>query len=190
MNRLLRVLLLLMAAGALASGVAVAQEEETVADQESQPPTEEDGSPTREDGSPELDTIERILQQEQAIEEDDQLGYDPGSRRDPFRSLQIRTDRPSARGPRPEGVPGLLIDDVTVRGIFVTPRGPVAQVVASREDTSFVLREGDQLFDGEVVEIRFKKDEYAEIVFKQGVRDPAAIKPFREVVKRLNQKGR
>lgn len=168
----------------LVAAVGVTQEEDPQEpDSEFQAPVTE-----TEEGSPALDTIERILLEEQVVAEDEELGYDPGSRRDPFRSLQIRTDRPSARGPRPEGVPGLLIDDVTVRGIFVTPNGSVAQVQASREDTSFVLREGDQLFDGEVVEIRFKKDEYAEIVFKQGVRDPSAIKPFREVVKRLNQK--
>ena len=54
-----------------------------------------------------------------------------------------------------------------------------------RAGPSYLVRAGDQLFDGEVVEIRFKKDELAEVVFKQGVSDAAAIKPFREVVKKV-----
>ena len=39
--------------------------------------------------------------------------------------------------------------------------------------------------NGEVLAIRYRKHEAAEVVFKQGVKDPAAIKPFREVVKRI-----
>jgi hypothetical protein len=43
-----------------------------------------------------------------------------------------------------------------------------------------LLKGGDQLFDGDVVTI--SRDE---VVFKQVVADPAASKPFREVVKSL-----
>ena len=114
-----------------------------------------------------------------------ELGYDAGGRRDPFLSLLSRAGRPRARGPRPEGVPGLLIDDIFLQGIFMTPHGGVAQVRASAKSASYLLREGDRLYDGEVVGIRFKKDELAEVVFKQGVEDPAAIKPFREVIKTI-----
>ena len=133
-----------------------------------------------------LDTINRILEEDQqSLENGLELGYDPGGRRDPFLSLLSRAGRPRARGPRPEGVPGLLIDDISLQGIFMTPQGGVAQVHASAKSASYLLREGDRLYDGEVVNIRFKKDELAEVVFKQGVRDPAAIKPFREVVKTI-----
>ena len=58
--------------------------------------------------------------------------------------------------------------------------GPAAQVQSADQDRSFLIRIGDQLYDGDVVSISSK-----EIVFKQIVGDPTALKPFREVVKKL-----
>jgi len=83
-------------------------------------------------------------------------------------------------GPRPDGVPGLLIDEIELKLIQRTVRGFVAQVSPQGARNSYLLREGDQLFDGDVVSIGQK-----EVVFKQVVQDPTASKPFREVVKRL-----
>lgn len=83
--------------------------------------------------------------------------------------------------PRPDGVPGLLIDEVELKGIYRTAKGMVAQVLAGDVRRSYLLKEGDQLFDGDVVTISSK-----EVVFKQVVADPAASKPFREVVKSLS----
>ena len=57
----------------------------------------------------------------------------------------------------------------------------MAQVVAANQKKSYLLREGDQLYDGDVVSIN-----RSEVVFKQIVQDPTALKPFREVVKSLN----
>ncbi|MCP4200328.1 MAG: pilus assembly protein PilP [bacterium] len=107
--------------------------------------------------------------------------YEPGERRDPFKSLLIVRERAAMRGPRPEGIPGLLIEEVDLTGIFVTQDGPVAQVRSTEEDKSYLLREGDQLYDGDVVSIVA-----SELTFKQIVDDPTAVKPFREVVKKLN----
>ena len=87
----------------------------------------------------------------------------------------------SVADPRPEGIPGLLIDNVELIGIFRTPRGFVAQVRDPPHRKSYLLKEGDQLYDGDVVTIN-----KSEVVFKQVVSDPAASKPFREVVKTLD----
>ena len=106
--------------------------------------------------------------------------YDAEERRDPFRSL-LAGRRTAPPGERPEGIPGLLIDELDLTGIYVTPEGPVAQVRAADKRKSYLLREGDQLFDGDVLEISKR-----ELMFKQIVDDPAALKPFREVVKKLN----
>lgn len=57
----------------------------------------------------------------------------------------------------------------------------MAQVKASNQGKSYLLKEGDQLYDGDVVSITKN-----EVVFKQIVQDPTALKPFREVVKSLN----
>lgn len=124
--------------------------------------------------------IDSILQGEEEILGGGGYTYDPGGRRDPFRSL-LETRDVERRGPRPEGVPGLLIDEIVITGLFHTPRGWVAQVRASDQGKSFLLREGDGLYDGEVVSIGRN-----EVVFRQVVQDPTALKPFQEVVKKLN----
>lgn len=128
-----------------------------------------------------LGNIDEILQGEEEVLSGSGFSYDPGNRRDPFKSLLAGPDRPEIRGPRPEGVPGLLIDEIDLRGIYHTSKGFVAQVVAANQKKSYLLKEGDQLFDGDVVSI----NKY-EVVFKQVVQDPTALKPFREVVKSLN----
>jgi hypothetical protein len=125
--------------------------------------------------------IEQILEGEEEVLSGSGYSYDPGNRRDPFKSLLAAPDRPEFRGPRPEGVPGLLIDEIDLTGIFKTSRGFVAQVKAPNQAKSYLLKEGDQLYDGDVVKISHK-----EVVFKQTVQDPTALKPFREVVKTLS----
>jgi hypothetical protein len=132
-------------------------------------------------GGADLGNIDEILQGEEDVLSGSGFSYDPGNRRDPFKSLLAAPDRPEFRGPRPEGVPGLLIDEIDLTGIFHTSKGFVAQVVASNQKKSYLLKEGDQLYDGDVVSINKN-----EVVFKQVVQDPTALKPFREVVKSLN----
>jgi len=139
------------------------------------------GAPLSGDTGADLGNIDEILQGEEEVLSGSGFSYDPGNRRDPFKSLLAGPDRAEIRGPRPEGVPGLLIDEIDLRGIYHTSKGFVAQVVAANQKKSYLLREGDQLFDGDVVSISKN-----EVVFKQVVQDPTALKPFREVVKSLN----
>jgi hypothetical protein len=134
------------------------------------------GSPT-----PDMGNIDQILEGDEEVLAGNSFTYDPGNRRDPFKSLLIAADRPEFRGPRPEGIPGLLIDEIDLKGIFRTARGYVAQVSAANQKKSFLLKVGDQLYDGDVVSIG-----KSEVVFKQIVQDPTALKPFREIVKSLN----
>ncbi len=136
---------------------------------------------TGDDSGADLGNIDEILQGEEEVLSGSGFSYDPGNRRDPFKSLLAAPDRPEIRGPRPEGVPGLLIDEIDLKGIFHTSKGFVAQVSASNQKKSYLLKEGDQLYDGDVVSINKN-----EVVFKQVVQDPTALKPFREVVKSLN----
>lgn len=131
-------------------------------------------------GTPDLGNIDQILEGEEEVLSGSGYTYDPGNRRDPFKSLLLKPDRTELRGPRPEGIPGLLIDEIDLTGIFRTKQGYVAQVKAANQNKSYLLRENDQLYDGDVVAIR-----KSEVVFKQIVQDPTALKPFREVVKTL-----
>jgi Tfp pilus assembly protein PilP len=125
--------------------------------------------------------IDEILEGEEEVLQGTGYTYDPGTRRDPFKSLLAAVDRPPLRGPRPEGIPGLLIDEIDLTGIFQTVRGFVAQVQASNKEKSYLLRDGDQLYDGDVVRVTRR-----EVVFRQIVNDPTALKPFREVAKKLS----
>ena len=126
--------------------------------------------------------VEAILQEDEDVYAGRGYGYDPADRRDPFRSLILtRDESASAAGPRPDGIPGLLIGEVDITGIFVLPEGPVAQVQTSDRDRSYLLRTGDELYDGAVVSVSLQ-----EVVFRQILDDPTALTPFREVVKKLN----
>ncbi|MFL6232718.1 MAG: PilN domain-containing protein [Thermoanaerobaculia bacterium] len=72
--------------------------------------------------------------------------------REPF---QVLTRDEAARPQRlgPSGVPGLRIADLELRGIFRTSKGYVAQVRSREQIRDYLLKEGDELFDGEVVHI-------------------------------------
>lgn len=172
-------------AAALAAALALAAP--AAAQEPEQPPEAEPeagfeaGFEVGEPGSDEMDAIDEILEGEIEVLGGAAHGYDPGDRRDPFKSLVDARDNPELRGPRPEGIPGLLIDEIRLSGIFRTARGWVAQVQAAANEKGYLIKEGDQLYDGDVVSIT--RDE---VVFRQIVRDPTALKPFREVTKRLN----
>jgi hypothetical protein len=125
--------------------------------------------------------IDALLEGEDEMLADSGYLYDPAGRRDPFKSLVLARDRIEMQGPRPEGIPGLLVDEIDLTGIFLTSEGPVAQVQSADQDRSFLIHENEQLYDGVVIQITD-----SEIVFKQYVDDPTALKPFREVVKKLN----
>jgi hypothetical protein len=128
--------------------------------------------------------IDDILQGEEEVlagEVGEGYSYDPGGRRDPFLSLLLRTQIRQRDQPRPPGVPGLLIDEIDIKGIFALNNRMFAQVQTADKEKSYLIQEGDQLYDGEVVSIASN-----EVVFKQVVNDPSVIKPFREVVKKLN----
>jgi hypothetical protein len=180
----------------LAGSAAWAQQRRSEA---SPPPDESDRDEASEPGvdapdesevpppeEPDLEAIERMLREDEEVLEGSGYAYDPGDRRDPFISLLRVTEAPEILGPRPDGVPGLLIDEIEVTGVFVTPQGAVAQVQAADKAKSYLLHVGDDLYDGSVVGIRFDKGEVASVVFRQDVRDPTAAKPFREVIKQLN----
>lgn len=141
-------------------------------------PAAGEGTPST---GPNTGDIDEILQGEEDVLSGNGFSYDPGNRRDPFKSLLAGPERTEIRGPRPEGIPGLLIDEIDLKGIWKTGKGYVAQVVATNQKKTYLLKEGDQLYDGDVVSIS-----HAEVVFKQIVQDPTALKPFREVVKSLN----
>lgn len=135
-------------------------------------------------GTSGLSDINELLQGEDAILSGAGVTYDPENRRDPFKSLLIANEQSEQKRVRPPGIPGLLIDELQITGVFRTAAGYVVQVQSAEREKSFLLKQGDQLFDGDVVRISPN-----EVVFKQIVQDPTALKPFREVVKTLRPEG-
>ena len=146
-----------------------------------QPPAGEPAAAADTGEAADEQTIDQILAGEEEVLAGEGYSYDPAGRRDPFISLLQRTLLKEAPQQRPEGVPGLLIDEIEVKGIFQLQGRTFAQVQSSDKDKSYLIQEGDQLYDGEVVSIA-----PGEVTFKQVVNDPSVIKPFREVVKKLN----
>lgn len=173
--RLLAVVLLLLVA---AAPIALAQDEGATGDEATEAAQDEAMDEGAEDDVPDID---EILEGDEEVLGGGGFTYDPGDRRDPFKSLLEARENSEPRGPRPEGIPGLLIDELIISGIFNTAQGWVAQVQSADQDKSYLIKVGDQLYDGDVLSMSRN-----EVVFKQIVEDPTALKPFREVVKKLN----
>lgn len=181
-SKVLRTAGLVVGAISIAS-LVLAQADAPAESQEPDAAAVEEGAAATSGTAPEsLDQIEEIFEGEEQVLAGEGYSYDPGMRRDPFLSLLQRTQLDEMRDrPRPEGVPGLLIDEVDLKGIFEMNGRWFAQIQTADKEKSYLIEEGDQLFDGEVVAISAN-----EVVFKQMVNDPSIIKPFREVVKKLN----
>jgi Tfp pilus assembly protein PilP len=109
--------------------------------------------------------------------------YSAGGRRDPFLSLVKRgadsasdTSQPVKRA---EGVPGLMVSELTVRGIVQT-RGVWVAMVGGVDGKVYSIRAGDKLADGVVREVTAQA-----VVILQEVTDPLSLAKQREVRKLL-----
>jgi len=107
--------------------------------------------------------------------------YEPAGRRDPFISLVGRGDDKSAPAIRPAGLAGLLIGEITVKGVVRDRNGFTALLQAS-DNKTYNVRTGDKLFDGSVKSINQEK-----VIFSQDVSDPLSLVKQREVSKPVRQ---
>ena len=121
-------------------------------------------------------TLEEILEEPATT---DTYRYDPQGRRDPFRSLIGPTPKLEP-GQRPAGVPGFLIDEMKLQGIFKTRAGLTA-MINGPDNKGYTIKVGDKVLDGEVIRIT-----PTSVVFRQQVNDPTRIERYREVVKDLS----
>lgn len=107
--------------------------------------------------------------------------YSPEGRRDPFVSLLARGSDPTSAASRPPGVPGLLINEVVVKGI-VRDRTGFIGMIQGPDTKTHIVRAGDKLLDGTVKSITADT-----VVFSQDVTDPLALVKQREVRKAVRQ---
>jgi len=118
----------------------------------------------------------------------DTFTYNPDGRRDPFVSLLTKGGERHV--PRPgqdlEGVAGLAVDELTVRGIVSSPSGLVA-MVQSPDRKTYLVRQNDKLLDGTVKAVTPEG-----LVILQEVNDPLSLVKQKEVRKMLhgNEEGK
>jgi len=105
--------------------------------------------------------------------------YNPDGRRDPFVSLIGKGSDPKTAGTRPPGVPGLLINEVSVKGIVRNSSGFVA-LIQGADSKTYVVKAGDRLLDGTV-----KSIVQDAVVFSQDVNDPLSLVKQKEIRKPL-----
>lgn len=113
--------------------------------------------------------------------------YNAEGRRDPFISLLGRGGEDLRSGaPRPDGLAGLLVNELALRGIVRSQGGYVA-IIQSPDNRTYIVRPADRLFDGTVKAITSDA-----VVFMQEVNDPLTPVKQREVRKplRVTEEGR
>lgn len=130
-------------------------------------------------------TVETILKQQEEMLSGQRFSYDPGGRRDPFRSLFEETVS-RKKGPRPRGVAGMLVAEVDLTGIVKDPRGGNLAVFMGSDNKGYFLRVGDEVYDGTLIAI---DPGSGAVTFRQQVDDPRLIKPYRDVLKKLVSMG-
>jgi Tfp pilus assembly protein PilP len=107
--------------------------------------------------------------------------YEPGGRRDPFISLLGRGEETRPTAQRAPGLAGLLIGEVTVKGVLRDKSGFIAMLQAP-DNKTYNVRVGDKLLDGSVKSINQDK-----VIFSQDVNDPLSLVKQREVPKPVRQ---
>ena len=106
--------------------------------------------------------------------------YDPSGRRDPFVSLLTRgAEAHPNMASRPPGVAGLLVGELTVKGIL-RDKGGFIGIIQGADSKTYIVHPTDRLMDGVVKSITQDA-----IVFSQDVNDPLSLVKQREVRKTI-----
>jgi len=105
--------------------------------------------------------------------------YEARGRRDPFVSLALGLNvlPPEVR---PPGLGGMLIQEVSLRGIVKTGDGYIAMIQGT-DNKSYFARVGESLYDGSIQSIDDEK-----VVFRQEINDPLRIEKFQQLEKTLH----
>lgn len=100
-------------------------------------------------------------------------------RRDPFISLLGRGTDPNSGGARMSGLPGMLIAEVSLKGILKDRNGFFA-LLQGPDNKTYQVRTGVKLLDGSVKSINGEA-----VIFSQDVNDPLSVVKQREIIKKL-----
>lgn len=108
--------------------------------------------------------------------------YQTGGRRDPFTNLigTGASTEPRAPMQRGEGLAGMMVGELTVRGVMQS-RGAFLAMVQGPDKRTYVVHAGDKFMDGTVKSVNAQG-----LVIVQNVNDPLSIEKQREVRKLLH----
>jgi hypothetical protein len=109
----------------------------------------------------------------------DNYTYDPAGRRDPFLTLIGAGVEPRAPVKRGEGSTGLLVAEISVRGV-VQGRGSLVAMVQGPDNRTYLMHTGDKLVDGTIKAVTPQG-----LIIMQEVNDPLSLVKQREVRKLL-----
>jgi Tfp pilus assembly protein PilP len=105
--------------------------------------------------------------------------YQANGRRDPFLNLLGTGPEPRLVGRRSDGLAGLALGEITVRGIMQS-RDALVAMVAGPDNKTYIVHQGDRLLDGQIKTIT-----HDGLVVLQRVTDPLSTIKQREVQKML-----
>jgi hypothetical protein len=174
--RAILAVLLLVAATAVAQTPPATGQPKT--GEKKQPPAEGAGAGAGTGGAeaaPETPAVPEGIE----ITEGSGYHYESKGRRDPFVSLALGVNvlPPDVR---PPGLAGMLIQEVSLRGIVKTVDGYIAMIQGT-DNKSYFARQGERLYDGNIQSI-----DDAKVVFRQEINDPLRIEKFQQVEKSLH----
>jgi Tfp pilus assembly protein PilP len=120
-------------------------------------------------------TVEAAIQQAPT----DSYVYQPAGRRDPFLNLLGTGVTPPVPSKRGEGVAGLMVNEIAVRGVMQSGAALIA-MIQGPDGRHHIIRPGDKFMDGAVKAITLQG-----LVIVQDVNDPLSLEKRREVRKLL-----
>ena len=161
-------------AGVLAAPLGVTAQEQEGGAATGDPQATEEGETEAQDPPVDVEPIPEGIE----ITEGSGFQYDSRGRRDPFVSLALGVNvlPPEVR---PPGLAGMLIQEVSLRGIVKTQDGYIAMIQGT-DNKSYFAREGERLYDGNIQTIDDER-----VVFRQEINDPLRIEKFQQVEKSL-----
>ena len=105
--------------------------------------------------------------------------YNSEGRRDPFVNLLGTGTEPRAASKRGEGAAGMMVSEISVRGILQS-RGALVAMVQGPDNKTYIVHQGDKFLDG-----RIKTITPQGLIIIQEVNDPLSLVKQREIRKLL-----
>ncbi|MCD6454131.1 MAG: hypothetical protein J7L62_02385 [Candidatus Aminicenantes bacterium] len=120
--------------------------------------------------------------EEKAIEiQRERYDYNPQGRRDPFLDLLSVMRQRHRRGSRVQGIRGVYSDEIVLVSIAKRKDGKYFALILDSRNFPYTITVGTKLADGEVIKITEN-----EVVIRQITRSPVFLKPYKDIVLKLN----